>query len=191
MERMEGDDEAVARARAGDNEGFRLLVERHGSTLFRLAYRMTGNEHDAEDVVQEAFLKAYRSLGQFEERAQVASWLYRIAANCAYDLLRSRRRRVGHIEEDAIGDGESREWPSTDPNPERLASSDEVRRRIEAVLTQMSPQERSAFVLRHFEGRSLEEIGRALDLEANATKQSIFRAVRKVRAALGGTEVAS
>jgi RNA polymerase sigma-70 factor (ECF subfamily) len=192
MERMQGDGEAVARARAGDSDGFRLLVERHGSALFRLAYRMTGNEHDAEDVVQEAFLKAYRNLEQFEERAQVASWLYRIAANCAYDLLRTRRRREGHIEEDGLAEGEGRDWPSTDPNPERLARSDEVRRRVEAAMKRMSAQERAAFVLRHFEGRSLEEIGRTLDLETNATKQSILRAVRKVRAALGSwTEIAS
>ena len=84
---------AVAQARAGDSEAFRLLVERHSRALFKLAYRMTGNEHDAEDVVQEAFLKAYRSLDRFEERSQVGSWLYRIAANCAFDVLRRRQRR--------------------------------------------------------------------------------------------------
>jgi RNA polymerase sigma-70 factor (ECF subfamily) len=89
---------AVAQARAGDSEGFRLLVERHSRALFKLAYRMTGNEHDAEDVVQEAFLKAYRSLDRFEERAQVGSWLYRIAANCAFDVLRKRQRRDGRLE---------------------------------------------------------------------------------------------
>src|SRR5262245_16097376 len=96
---MDGsDDQALARARAGDREGFRLLVDRHGRALFRLAQRMTGNEHDAEDVVQEAFLRAYKRLDQFEDRSQVGSWLFRIAANCAYDLLRARQRRSRHIE---------------------------------------------------------------------------------------------
>src|SRR5213594_1524854 len=83
----------LARARQGDSEAFRALVERHSRSIFRLAFRMTGNEQDAEDVVQETFLKAYRRLGQFEQRAHFGSWLYRIAANCAYDALRARARR--------------------------------------------------------------------------------------------------
>jgi hypothetical protein len=77
-----GEDEvqAVTRARGGDTEAFRFLVERHSRGVFRLAFRMTGNEHDAEDVVQETFLKAYRKLSAFEERAQFGSWVHRIAA---------------------------------------------------------------------------------------------------------------
>src|SRR5688572_33063245 len=84
---------ALDRARQGDSEAFRSLVERHSRGVFRLAYRMTGNEQDAEDVVQEAFLRAYRNLVRFEDRARFASWLHRIAANCAYDVLRGRARR--------------------------------------------------------------------------------------------------
>src|SRR5260370_14827594 len=96
MKRMEGSDddaETVAQARAGDADAFRRLVARHSRNVFRLAYRMTRNEHDAEDVVQEAFLRAYRNLDRFEERAQFGSWVHRIAANCAYDTLRARERR--------------------------------------------------------------------------------------------------
>src|SRR5262252_9685135 len=88
----------LARARRGDSEAFRELVERHSRSVFRLAFRMTGNEHDAEDVVQEAFLKAYRKLDAFEERAQFGSWLHRIAANCAYDVLRARVRHDERME---------------------------------------------------------------------------------------------
>src|SRR2546425_75982 len=96
MQRMEESDaDALALARTGDSEGFRVLVERHSRAVFRLAYRMTGNEHDAEDVVQEAFLRAYRRLHQYDQRARFSSWLHRIAANCAYDQLRARRRRDG------------------------------------------------------------------------------------------------
>src|SRR5512134_4111331 len=83
----------LARARQGDSDAFRALVERHSRAAFRLAWRMTGNEQDAEDVVQEAFLRAYRRLEQFEMKSQFGSWLHRIAANCAYDLLRTRARR--------------------------------------------------------------------------------------------------
>jgi RNA polymerase sigma-70 factor (ECF subfamily) len=179
---------AVAGAQAGDKEAFRLLVERHSHALFRLAYRMTGNEHDAEDVVQEALVKAYRSLDRFEERAAVGSWLYRITSNCAFDLLRSRQRRGRLI---AAGDPEGDgflEAPSGDPGPDRLAASSEIRRRVDVALARMSARERSAFVLRHFEGRPLSEIGESLGMDLNATKQSILRAVRKVRQVLGPQE---
>src|ERR1051326_7966733 len=83
----------VARARSGDTEAFRSLVERHSRSLFRLAYRMTGNQQDAEDVVQESFLRAYKQLSKFDERASFGTWLYRIAMNCSLDLVRARKRR--------------------------------------------------------------------------------------------------
>ncbi len=88
----ESDAAAVSRARSGDSQAFRLLVEHHSRNIFRLAYRMTGNEQDAEDVVQETFLKAFRQLNGFEERSNFSTWLYRIGVNCALDLLRKRRR---------------------------------------------------------------------------------------------------
>src|SRR5262245_28455356 len=97
MNWMDGSDgTAVERARAGDPEAFRSLVERHSRSVFRLAFRMTGNEEDAEDVVQETFLRAYRQLPQFESRANFGTWLYRIATNCSFDLLRSRARHEEH-----------------------------------------------------------------------------------------------
>jgi RNA polymerase sigma-70 factor (ECF subfamily) len=173
---------AVARARAGDSEAFRLLVERHSRALFGLAYRMTGSEHDAEDVVQEAFLKAYRNLDRFEERAQVSSWLYRIATNCAFDVLRARKRRESRL--DSMDEPDSPEMETADPGPDRLAMGRDVHQRVDVALARMSPLERAAFVLRHFEGRSLNEIARALDQDANAVKQSICRAVRKAREVL-------
>src|ERR671938_1542565 len=81
------------RARQGDSDAFRVLVEQHSRTVFRLAYRITGNEQDAEDVVQESFLRAYRQLGRFEARANFGTWLYRIVANCSVDLMRARQAR--------------------------------------------------------------------------------------------------
>jgi RNA polymerase sigma-70 factor (ECF subfamily) len=187
MERMGGiDAEVVARARAGDKDAFRVLVERHSRLVFGVAYRLTGNETDADDVVQETFLRAYRRLDQFEDRANFGSWLYRIAANCAYDLLRGRRRHEEHLEPAADEDGEAipHTVPSNDPQPDRVVFGREVRHRVDAALQRMSVLERSAFVLRHFEGMSIEEIGRALSLDTSATKHSIFRAVKKVRRAL-------
>jgi RNA polymerase sigma-70 factor (ECF subfamily) len=186
MKRMEAVDAAeVDRARAGDEDAFRALVERHGRSVFRLAFRMTGNEHDAEDVVQEAFLKAFKRLDQFESRAQFGSWLYRIAANCALDLLRARARRdEAPLEAPSRDDAPAWEPALEAPGPDRVVFGAEVRHKLARTMARLSPLERSAFVLRHHEGMSIAEIGEALGLDTNATKHSIFRAVRKMRAAL-------
>jgi len=177
---------AVALARDGDSEAFRALVERHGRAVYRLAYRMTGSAHDAEDVVQETFLKAYRQLARFESRANFGTWLHRIAVNCAIDLIRSRaHREAGHADADLEQFGAAVvSTGATGASPERLMLSTEVQRRIGDAMTGLSRMERAAFTLRHFEGRSIDEISQALGLKTNATKHSIFRAVRKMRAAL-------
>jgi RNA polymerase sigma-70 factor (ECF subfamily) len=182
---MEIDTAYVERARTGDADAFRALVERHSRALFSLAYRMTGNEADAEDVVQDSFLRAWKQLGGFDERAGFGSWIYRIAANCALDLLRSRKRRAERVQP-AWEDSPSpaAELPSPDPAPDRLALSGEIRRRLAAAMSHLSDVERSAFVLRHFEGMRMEEVSRALDCQPGAAKHSVFRAVRKLRRAL-------
>ena len=92
----------LARARQGDSEAFCQLVERHSRAAFRLAFRMTGNEQDAEDVVQESLIKAYRYLGRFETRADFGTWLYRIVANCAVDMIRARQSRQKHTLDGAV-----------------------------------------------------------------------------------------
>jgi len=172
----------LARARQGDSEAFRTLVERHSRRAFQLAYRITGNEQDAEDVVQESFIRAYRQLGRFEARAHFGTWLHRIVANCSVDLIRSRRARYDHTSTDALDPADQ---PETDaPNPERLAASTQIQQTVAAAMTELSPLERAAFTLRHYEGRSIAEIGKTLGLGTSATKHSVFRAVRKLRAAL-------
>ncbi len=186
---MVGSDAAsVERARAGDDDAFRVLVERYSRRIFRLAFRMTGNEHDAEDVVQETFLRAYRRLNQFESRANFGTWLYRIAVNCSFDVMRARQKHEElHQSTNAAeqGDPSRAEEPlqlaASDPAPDRLALSAEVRREVASALELLSPNEKAAFVLRHFEGASMKEIGEALGIRTNATKNTIFRAVRKLR----------
>jgi RNA polymerase sigma-70 factor, ECF subfamily len=175
---------AVAAVRAGDREAFRLLVEKHSRSIFKLAFRMTNNEHDAEEIVQETFLRAYRKIGDFESRADFGTWLYRIATNCSYDLLGRRKHQQSHtpLQDE---EGEELPLPAGDPSPERVALSGELRRKLAQAMDGLTAVERSAFVLRHFEGRSIEEIGKALDLKTNATKNSIFRAVQKLRRELG------
>src|SRR5258708_7677794 len=88
----ESDAVAVERTLAGDRDAYRVLVERHSNSIFRLAYRMTGNRHDAEEVVQEAFLRGYQKLGQFAARSNFGTWVYRIAANYAIDRMRQRQQ---------------------------------------------------------------------------------------------------
>src|SRR6266404_1775320 len=88
----DSDSVAVARVKSGDGEAYRVLVDRHSRSVFRLAYRMTGSEPDAEDVVQETFMRAYKQLHRWEARSSFSTWLYRIAANYSLDLVRSRKR---------------------------------------------------------------------------------------------------
>lgn len=168
---------------AAEDEGFRALVMSHARSLHRLAFRMTRNEQDAEDVVQEALLKAYRGLAGFESRSELSTWLHRITTNCAYDLLRKRQRRPedGLPETDSEEDSVTTALTSCLPGPDQTAHASEIRRRVNESMERMSATERAAFVLRHFEGHTLEHIGGTLGLSLAATKQSVFRAVRKVR----------
>ena len=173
----------LARARQGDSDAFRVLVERHSRAVFRLAYRMTGNEQDAEDVVQEAFLRAYRQLGRFEARANFGTWLYRIAANCSVDLMRARQSRHDQSRAESLEIVETAA-ATGDHGPETLAESAEIGRRVAAALDDLSPLERAAFTLRHYEGRSIQEISSMLGLGVSAAKHSVFRAVKKLRVTL-------
>jgi RNA polymerase sigma-70 factor (ECF subfamily) len=178
MERTEtSTPEIVERARTGDPEAFRELVESYSPKLFRLAYRITGDEQSAEDAVQETFLRAYRSLGRFDARAQFGTWLHRIAVNSALELVRKQQRHRFHgPQEEPL--------PSPEPGPDRIALGLEVERAVRSALGDLSPMERTAFVLRHFEGRSIAEICDHLGLGASAGKQAVFRAVRKLRRVL-------
>jgi RNA polymerase sigma-70 factor (ECF subfamily) len=184
----DSDSVAVARVRSGDGDAYRVLVDRHSRSVFRLAYRMTGNEQDSEDVVQETFMRAYKQLHRWEARSSFGTWLYRIAANYSLDLVR-RRKRHGEVTLNESGPGEDSQdmihsVPSGAPGADRLMFSGRVQETVAGTLNELSQQERTAFVLRHFEGQSIEEISAALGLSGNAAKHSIFRAVQKLRRAL-------
>ena len=184
---MEWTDGAAAEeARKGNQQAFRVLVERHSHAVFRLAFRMSGNEQDAEDLVQETFLRAYKQLHRFDGRAAFGTWLYRICVNCSLDLLRARksRRELQPVDEEE----ETRNWldrvAAPEPSPERLTHSSQITGLLEPALKRLSEMERAAFVLRHYEGCDIEEIARTLGVQANAAKHSVFRAVQKLRRAL-------
>jgi len=180
---------AVERTLAGDRDAYRVLVERHSSNVFRLAYRMTGNRPDAEEVVQEAFLRAYQKLGKFEARANFGTWVYRIAANYAIDRMRQRKKEEVRKVEPAVHEEGTESDPVTlvqdaAPTPERLAQSLELRKQMELALAALSHSERTAFVMRHWEGCAIEEIAEVLKSSSGAAKNTVFRAVQKLRLAL-------
>ncbi len=181
----ESDRSAVARVCDGDADAFQSLVERHSRYVFHVAYRLTGSSQDAEDVVQETFLKAYRQLSRFEARADFRTWLHRIAVNCSIDFIRARRSReigqdIADLEDAASADASV----GAAPSPDRLALSTQIDERIREALDSLTAMERAAFTLRHVEGRPIRDVAAALGLKTEAAKNSIFRAVRKMRAAL-------
>jgi len=180
----ESDRSAVARVVSGDGNAFQSLVERHSKYVFHVAYRLVGSSQDAEDVVQETFLKAYRQLGRFEARADFRTWLHRIAVNCSIDYIRARRsREIGQDLAD-LDDRACADQLAGQPLPDRMAMSAQIDERVRDALSGLTPMERAAFMLRHVEGRPIREVAAALGLKSEAAKNSIFRAVRKMRAAL-------
>ena len=184
---MEWTDSAAAEeARKGDQRAFGALVERHSRSVFRLAFRMTGNEQDAEDLVQETFLKAYKQLHRFDGRSAFGTWVYRIAANCSLDLIRARKNRAER--QTSASSSETIDLldqvAAPEPSPERLARSGQVASLLKPALEQLTDLERTAFVLRHYEGCGIAEIASLLGVETNAAKHSVFRAVQKLRRAL-------
>jgi len=174
---MDTDNELVDRVRGGDDEAFRLLVERHTRAIYRAAYRITANAADADDVVQETFLRAYRAIERFDARATFTTWIHRIAINCSLDLIDSRKRRDGRHS----ADEDLSAIASTSASPDRIVHGLEMQRAVASAMERLSGNERTAFVLRHFEGMPLEEIGQILGTQISATKNTVFRAVKKLR----------
>ena len=191
MIRMGKNDHAAVRAiLAGDKEAYGALVERHSHSLFRVAFRITGNEADAEDVVQEAFLRGYQKLESFEARSSFGTWIYRIAVRGALDRI-SRGPAVDFSRVAGTTDPEQDEVQVADTaaSPERLFLSGEIGAMQEFALQSLTATERTAFVLRHMEDCTTEEIAAALGIAPNAAKQAVFRAVKKLRIRLAALRV--
>jgi RNA polymerase sigma-70 factor (ECF subfamily) len=183
---MDRNDQSAIRAvLSGDRDAYKAMVLRHSAMVFRVAFRITGNEADAEEVVQEAFLRSYQSLDQFHFQSAYASWLYRIAVNCAYNVMNRRRHDPNRMPEfrKSVEEAEDRrdELPDTAAGPERLLLSREMAARQQHALHSLTALERTAFQLRHIEDQSTNEIAAALNIAPSAAKQAVFRAVQKLR----------
>ncbi len=183
---MGNNDHAMVRAvLAGDKDAYGVLVARHGESMFRVAYRITENEHDAEEIVQETFLRGYRSLADFDARSDFRTWIYRIAVNCALQLLKKRKSEAAvPIAEEFDAERPGIQLRDRNAGPERILLDREIEHRRHAAMEKMTEDERLAFVLRHLEGRTTDEIAAVLEVTPNNAKQAVFRAVQKMRRSL-------
>lgn len=179
------DDMSLVHAcKEGDAHAFEQLVKRHDVRLFRIAQHVTHNREDAEEAVQDAFLKAFRNLSSFEEKSQFSTWLFRITVNESLMKLRKRRHtREVSIENNrqdptAINPFDIADWA---PNPEQLYGASELRTILRSQLQELQPNLRVTFILRHIEGFSTEDTAEMLDVTVDAVKARVWRARLKLR----------
>lgn len=169
------DDDVIARVRAGETELFELLMRRYNQRVYRLVRAVLRADGEAEDVVQDAWVRAFTHLDQFAGRAAFSTWLSRIALHEAWARAR-RGRRFQAIEPDAAGETFEMKQVSRDPDPEGLAASGEVRSILEAVIENLPDTYRTVFVLREVEELSTTETAEALELSEEAVKTRLHRA---------------
>ena len=180
------DSDLVVRAQAGDREAFGLLVRQHKERISRVVFRITKNREDAEDQVQETFLRAYRGLRGFRGNSKFTSWLSRIAVNQALMCLRKRRYRdisLDHAVE-SEGDPLNHDIPEWRPNPEQCYSQREAHLDLNQELRALPHGLRSALILKHFYGCTTEDIAKRLGISVAAVKSRVLRARRRLRVQL-------
>ena len=174
----------VARAKAGDTTAFAELVKQYDRRVFRMAKQITQNDEDAEDVLQETFLKAYSHLDDFQGNSKFYTWLVRIAVNEALMKLRKRRSDRTVPLDDPIDTGEDelvREVAVWDENPEEKYSREELGQILDEAIQSLKPAYRTVFVLRDIEELSIEETAEALNLSISAVKSRLLRARLQLR----------
>jgi RNA polymerase sigma-70 factor (ECF subfamily) len=180
----------IREAQSGSRAAFDALVRQYEHQVLRLALHLTGSEHDAEDIYQEAFLKAYRYLGNFRFECSFYTWIYRIVTNLCLDQLRRRKtRREDHaVVLDRSGDeidllasvSDNRSFS----NPARELDRKVLGERIQNALGKLTPRERMVFELKHYQGLRLRTIGEMLSTTEETAKNTLFRATKKLRAQL-------
>ncbi len=189
QQRLE-DDELIRQAQRGQRESFDTLVRRYDSAVLRLGLHLLGNEQDAQDVHQEAFLKAYRHLSNFRFECSFYTWLYRIVTNLCLDALRRRksRREDPSTVTDSSGDVMDLMSNVSDDragaNPAAEMERHVLHMRIQEALAILTPRERMVFELKHYQGLKLRAIGEMLQTTEETAKNTLFRATKKLRANL-------
>jgi RNA polymerase sigma-70 factor (ECF subfamily) len=170
----------IARVLAGDADAFEPLVLEHQTNVYRLALRLMGNEADAADAAQDAFLKAYTSLSSFRGDSRFSVWLYRLTNNVCIDALRRRRDTVPLETEDAQGEAEELPLPDERWSPEILAERAEDIRAVRTAMAALPPDCREILTLREIGGLSYEELSAALRLELGTVRSRLSRARKKL-----------
>jgi RNA polymerase sigma-70 factor (ECF subfamily) len=184
------DDELIRAAQKGERAAFDALVRRYDRSVLRLALHMLGNEQDAQDVNQEAFLKAYRHLGNFRFECSFYTWLYRIVTNLCLDQMRRRKSR--REDPSTVLDSSGAEMDlmanltdgRASANPVRELERKTMNTAIQSALNELTPRERMVFELKHYQGLKLRTIGEMLSTTEETAKNTLFRATRKLRARL-------
>lgn len=178
--------EIVIRVRAGEKDAFETLFLEHQKKVYNLALRMLGNEEDALDMTQEAFIRAYNSLDGFRGDSKFSVWLYRLTSNICIDFIRSRgKKQMASLTCDNHDDEmEELEVPDERFSPDAALESKELREMVYRGLETLSPEYRCILLMREINGLTYDEIGRALNLEAGTVKSRIFRARKKLCAFL-------
>jgi RNA polymerase sigma-70 factor (ECF subfamily) len=174
----------VSQAREGDTEAFAALVRRYEGKIFRLAQHVTQNREDAEDVLQETFMKAYEHLDQFKGDSKFYTWIVRIAVNQALMKLRRRRTDKSVSLDETIDTGEDtvvREIAAWGEDPEQQFSREELGQILDGAIDGLDPIYRSVFVLRDIDELSTEETAEALGLSVPAVKSRLLRARLQLR----------
>ena len=175
------DNELIARAQRGDTRAYGALVEEHQTIAFRTAYLLTGSAADAEDAVQEAFVKAYRALGRFRQGAPFRPWLLSIVANEA----RNRRRSAGRRERLALRAAEDPLSGGAVPSPEAALLDAEQREELLAAVNDLREDDRLVIACRYFMGLSEEETAEALGWRRGTVKSRTSRALERLRGQMG------
>lgn len=182
--------ELIRQAQKGSRQAFDTLVRQYDQAVLRLALHLLGSESDAQDIAQEAFLKAYRYLGNFRFECSFYTWIYRIVTNLCLDLMRRRktRREDPAIVMDSSGEELDLLGMASDErasaNPSRELERKELGARIQTALDKLTPRERMVFELKHYQGLRLRTIGEMLNTTEETAKNTLFRATKKLRANL-------
>lgn len=171
------DAEIVRRVLSGQTDEYAVLVRRYKDVLYRYAERMMGRPDDAEDIVQQAFVKGFQRLDRCRDPDRVGGWLFRIAVNLCKDSLKGRRRREVPLEAAGALRAEG-------GSPEVTTERTEIREEIYSALQELSPEQREAFVLKHVEGWSYEEMSERLDVSVSALKMRVHRAREELQVLL-------
>jgi RNA polymerase sigma-70 factor, ECF subfamily len=180
----------VREAQRGDRAAFEELVRHYDQAVLRLAMHLTGSEHEAQDIYQDAFLKAYKSVGNFRFECSFYTWIYRIVTNLCLDHLRKKqvRKEDAPVGVDAQGDAYDvlAQVPDarSGANPERDLMRRELGTRINHALDKLTPRERMVFELKHYQGLKLRTVGEILNTTEETAKNTLFRATQKLRGSL-------